>query len=226
MSPSLTLMTKLIRDAEALLRDWEELTNDKRGDLERRSTRWTMSGRQVLTHAGLSDFLEEFNTIARDEFNGWQISRLVGVVESAKECVEHGVVSKLKYLLHAEMFDSVVEQTKGLLNSGYKIPAAVLLRITIERWLRDEGEKAGVKDWKTAKASSVNDGLRTAGVFSTAKWRQVQSLMDVGNAAAHGNEGEFKETGVRRMIDFVETNCIAPLSTPPSEAGVDEEIPF
>ncbi len=52
-----------------------------------------------------------------------------------------------------------------------------------------------------------NDGLKTAGVFTTPKWRLIQGLLDVGNAAAHGNEKEFTEVDVRRMIDFAEANC-------------------
>jgi len=163
----------------------------------------------VLEHAGLETFLSEWVTIVSDGGDpSWKLPLLGGILESARECFESGLTGKFRHLLHAEMFDSLVAQAKELLQTGHKIPAAVLCRIVIERWLRDQGDKAAVPNWETAKASSVNDGLRNAGVFSTPKWRQVQSLLDVGNAAAHGSESEFIGADVGRMIDFAESNCV------------------
>ena len=81
----------------------------------------------------------------------WKLPQLVGLIKSVKECIEYGVTSKLKHLLHAEMFDSLVSQAKGLLETGHKVPAAVLLRIVLERWLRNQGDHAGLPNWGTPR---------------------------------------------------------------------------
>jgi len=162
-----------------------------------------------MEYAGLDSFLAEFEAVEQDSgHEGWKLSRFAGILQSARECLEKGFTGKLKHLLHAEMFDSLVAQAKELHKTDHNIPAAVLCRIVIERWLRDQGDKAKVPNWDSAKASAVNDGLKTAGVFTTPKWRQIQSHLDVGNAAAHGKEKDFTAVDVEKMIDFAEANCV------------------
>lgn len=225
MSPLLSFMSKLLIDSTPLLSDCSDNDRSRQPEFERQCTRWITSGRQALVHSGLDTFLGEYNHIVGEEGGNitWKLPQLVGLIESAKECIEHGVTTKLKHILHAEMFDSMVAQAKGLLDTGHKVPAAVLLRIVLEGWLRDQGDKAGLVNWKTAKVSVVNEGLRTAGVFSTPKWRQIQSLLDVGNAAAHGSISEFTEGDVKRMFEFAEANCGAPNS---GVTGTGEDLPF
>ncbi len=46
------------------------------------------------------------------------------------------------------------------------------------------------------------------GKLTQPKWRLIQSFLDVGNAAAHGKETEFKPADVTRMLDFIEANCL------------------
>jgi len=106
------------------------------------------------------------------------------------------------------MFGSLVEQAKELLESGHSTPAAVLGRIVLERWLRDEAAKAEIQDADSSKVSVLNDNLKNAGAFSLPKWRHVQSLLDVGNAAAHGKESAFSVEDVRRLLTFAESNCV------------------
>ena len=138
----------------------------------------------------------------------WAIARVTGLLQSATECLERGFAGKLKRLLHAEMFDSLASQSRELLQKGHRIPAAVLGRIAIEDWLRDEAEAAGVPNYASVKASTLNEALRAAGVFPQPKWRHIQSLLDIGNAAAHGSEAEFTNDDVTRLITFVEANCL------------------
>jgi len=178
-------------------------------EFDRCFTRWRLSAKKVLEYAGLDSFLADYQVIEEEKCHPARtLPYLAGILQSARECLENGFTGKLRHLLHAEMFNSLVEQAKELLDTGHNIPAAVLCRIVIERWLRDQAEKAGVPNWDKAKASVINDALRNAGVFTTPKWRHVQGLLDVGNAAAHGDEKEFTEADVRRMIDFAEANCM------------------
>jgi hypothetical protein len=172
-------------------------------------TRWLRSCDDVLSYAGLGDYLEQ---VARIRVGGTpgapEIAEITGVLESARDALQQGFVGKIRYLLHAELFNSVLDQAGGLLETGHKIPAAVLGRIVIEGWLRDQAEKAGIAGWEAEKASSLNEELKKAGVFPVPKWRHIQSLIDVGNSAAHGKDAEFSEEDVKRMIAFAQTNCV------------------
>jgi hypothetical protein len=172
-------------------------------------TRWLRSCDDVLGYAGLSDYLEQVARIRiREEPGAPGIAEITGVLESARDALQQGFAGKIRYLLHAELFSSVLDQAGGLLETGHKIPAAVLGRIVIEGWLRDQAEKAGIAGWEAEKASSLNENLKKAGVFPVPKWRHIQSLIDVGNSAAHGKDAEFSEEDVKRMIAFAQTNCV------------------
>src|SRR5262245_22147955 len=105
----LDFMSKLVNESYPLLSDCSDNDRNRLPEFERQCTRWVTSGRQALVLSGLDTFLGEYNKIARDEggATSWKLPQLVGLVESAKECIEHGVTTKLKHLLHAEMFDSV-----------------------------------------------------------------------------------------------------------------------
>jgi hypothetical protein len=113
-----------------------------------------------------------------------------------------GFVGNLRSLVQAEILDSVVNQADVLLKAGQILPAAVLGRIVLERWLRDQANSAGISEAETERASMLNDKLKKAGKLSTPKWRQVQAGLDVGNAAAHGNVNEFSKDDVIRLLTF------------------------
>jgi hypothetical protein len=184
--------------------------NGERSEYIQRVSRWLRSIQQILTYGELNDFLKAINDII-DKYplhvTSDEIAYVAGVLQSAHECMTGGFVGKLKYLIHAEMFDSLLWQAESLLDNGHKITSAVLGRIVIERWLRDQSEKSGISNWETEKASVLNDGLKKNGVYSTPKWRQIQSYLDIGNSAAHGKDSEFSETDVRLLIGFAKANC-------------------
>lgn len=136
-----------------------------------------------------------------------EIAHVAGVLESARDCLAAGFVGKLKHLIHAEMFDSLLQQAEALLKAGHTIPAAVLGRIVIEDWLRDQAEKAGITVAVNEKASVINDSLKKAGVITASRWRQVQSYLDIGNAAAHGRSSEITMEDVGRQLEFAKTAC-------------------
>lgn len=172
-------------------------------------TRWLRSCRDVLSYAGLSDYLLQVASIRMEgEPGAPEIAEITGILESARDALQQGFGGKIRYLLHAELFDSLLDQVGELLETGHKIPAGVLGRIVIERWLRDQAEKATITGWDTDKPSILNENLKKAGVFSVPKWRHIQSLIDVGNLAAHGKDAEYSEEDVKRMIALAQTNCV------------------
>jgi hypothetical protein len=135
----------------------------------------------------------------------------LAAIESAITQIEGGWLSSIRHLLHADIFDSMVAQGIALLDAGHTIPAAVLGRIVIERWLRDQAESAGIPDYDSAKASKLNDALKGAQKYSVARWRQIQAHLDVGNAAAHGDTNDTKgvtDDNVRLLLEYARTNCL------------------
>lgn len=163
MKKIIVFISKLLEETQSLLnlkRDLLKYTgysgHDKRRDeYVRKTSRWLRNIYQVLTYGELKQYLMTINNILYKDplaITGDQIAFVAGVLESAHECLIEGFVGKLKFLIHAEMFDSLLDQADSLLNSGHKIPSAVLGRIVIERWLRDQAEKAEISNWDTAKA--------------------------------------------------------------------------
>jgi hypothetical protein len=171
--------------------------------------RWTESALHALSFAGLEEYRRKI-LAADSESSGSQFaaSVIAGLLQSAVECLDHGFVGRLRHLLHAEVFSSLASQARGLLQSGHLVPAAVLGRIAIEDWLRDEAEKAGITNFDSEKASKLNDSLKAAGKLTQPKWRLIQSFLDVGNSAAHGKTEQFSDADVTRMLDFIESNCL------------------
>ncbi len=181
---------------------------DSRKDFDRNYKRWLLNVERALEFADLKTHMEEFRKARGVEAEAYFLPQITGVLESARDLLEKGFVGKLRHLLHAEMFDTLTAQAKELLNSGHRIPAAVLARIVIERWIRDQADRAGIAEYDSAKASTLNEKLKTNGVFPQPKWRLIQSHLDIGNAAAHGQDSEFTDDDVNRMIEFAEANCV------------------
>ena len=213
MKKIIDFLQGLIAASYALRIEWKNLPRPEDDDhlftyIQMRA-RWLHSCVNVLSYAGLTDYLEQVARIRQDGEPGPAgIAEITGILESARDALQQGLPGKIRYLLHAELFNSVLDQAGGLLETGHRIPAAVLGRIVIEGWLRDQAEKADIAGWEVEKASTLNENLKKAGVFPVPKWRHIQSLIDIGNSAAHGKDAEFSEEDVKRMIVFAQTNCV------------------
>jgi hypothetical protein len=210
---------KTIDRLEELIERWKTIQENVRAiemktDIEREQLRskWErclQSTKNILRYSQLEEFLERIDEIMKNKsYDSFKAAWVIGVLQSAQDELSRGFFGKIKYLLHADFFDSVVDQAKELLRTGHRIPSAVLSRVIIEQWLRDIAEKESISAFDTEKLSNLNNSLKKSGTFSTPKWRQVQSFLDVGNSAAHGKDDEFEDDDIQRMIDFIKTNCM------------------
>ena len=208
-------LRELLEEGNRLKRKWRSSSVTVPGPEDqpplmfpRRMQRWAMDCSAVLHCSQLTQASAYF----RDPVAGWRdrglLETRLAALESAIAQIEGGFVGKIRHLLHADIFDSMIEQAVALLAEGHIIPAAVLGRVVIERWLRDQAEEAGIAEYDTAKASKLNDGLKKAGSYSVAKWRQLQAHLDVGNAAAHGKADEFSADNIRQMLEYARANCL------------------
>jgi hypothetical protein len=187
-----------------------ELMRQSGSTLYQRMQKWVLDCRTVLKYAQLDDHARYFDDIRRLSSGGYVGVRddRLAALESAISQIKGGFVGNIRHLLHADIFDSLIEQGTALLAEGHTIPAAVLGRIVIERWLRDQAEAAGIADHKTAKASKLNDDLKKAGKYPVPKWQQIQAHLAVGNSAAHGKSDEFSAEDVRQLLEYARAKCL------------------
>jgi len=179
-------------------------------ELRLKEQKWVIDCRTVLSFARLPDHARYFRDILSVEsgcYVGVTDDRLAAL-ESAISQIEGGFVGNIRHLLHADIFDSLIEQGTALLAEGHTTPAAVLGRIVIERWLRDQAEAAGIPDHKTAKASKLNDDLKKAAKYPVPKWQQIRAHLAVGNSAAHGKTDEFSPGDVGQLLEWGRANCL------------------
>lgn len=210
MEKMLVFIKSLVEESAVLAELAGESYDERQsGGFERRFTRLVNNVIEILSYASLDSLLQEAKSIKSGSGYSDQsrAAHMAGIIGSAYDLLGNGFIGSVKFLLHADMFASTLEQAKGLKETGHLIPAAVLGRIVIEDWLRDQAEKSGIEVPEGAKASTVNDSLKKSSVFSVPKWRLIQSLLDVGNAAAHGKISEISEGEVSRLLEFIEVNC-------------------
>lgn len=170
---------------------------------------WVLNGRNTLDFAGLGQYAAYFNDIElRGGFRPGASDDRIAALASAISQIEAGFIGNIRHLLHADIFDSMIEQAGALLADGHTIPAAVLGRIVVERWLRDQAEAAAIPNHDAAKAAALNDALKNAGRYSVAKWRQIQAHLDVGNSAAHGEAADVTTDTVRLLLEYARANCV------------------
>jgi len=195
------------------MRNFSSKPYTEREQAAQSKVRWLQSCYNFFDYVPMPIFADKFRQISKSleesylDNPSFTVAELIGVLESARDEISTGFAFKIKYLLHAEFYDSIIDQAENLFKFGHIIPAAVLGRIIIEQWLKDEAEKNNINIEDTDKASVINDRLKTAKIFSTPKWRQIQSLIDVGNAAAHGKSDEIEDSSIKLMFEFIRSNC-------------------
>lgn len=131
-----------------------------------------------------------------------KIRNLVAVLAAALEDLRGGYLIGQEFLVAGAMFDDVLQEAKHLQQVGHKDAAAVLGRIVLEDALRRLARSIELDD--TGKVSGVNDRLKGAGLLTQPRWRGVQKMLDIGNAAAHGKFDQYSDGEVARMLDNIE----------------------
>lgn len=134
--------------------------------------------------------------------HSYDIYPIIGVLSGALDDLEKGYLLGQEFLTAGEVFDSILEQAKQLVQSGYKDPAAVLARVVLEDALKRLARGEGIDD--NLKPSAMNDELKKKGKYPQTQWRLTQAWLDIGNAAAHGRVNEYKTDDVVNMIAGLE----------------------
>jgi hypothetical protein len=170
---------------------------------------WLTKGRNIIEIAlgNQSPHLRHFDNLipksgisnivyAREVYN------FIGVLTAALDDLENGYLLGQEFFIASEVFDSIMEQARYLLQNNYKDPAAVLARVVLEDSLKRIARVEGIDE--NQKASIINDELKKKSRFSQPQWRFIQGWLDIGNSAAHGKFDQYTQDDVVKMIDDVE----------------------
>jgi len=127
--------------------------------------------------------------------------RLRAILLAAKADFDGGHMTSMSAIIHAEVFDSELDQARALLKSGYKTPAAVIAGVVIETAIRQLCANRGIA---AGKLDKMNADLCKAGLYTLLVQKRVTALADIRNNAAHGHPDKFNDDDVDDMIRQVE----------------------
>ncbi|MHA1500143.1 MAG: DUF4145 domain-containing protein [Promethearchaeota archaeon] len=140
----------------------------------------------------------------RKKGNSYFMPGCLGVLESAYEDFKLGLLEDTKALITAEVFTDFIEQAEYLLDEGYKLPAAVLMRGVLEDSLRTlYNKEIRIPLPDKPKLEWMNAELVKAGIYNKNVQKQVTAWAGIGNSAAHMKIDEFSKIDVKNMISGI-----------------------
>ena len=112
-------------------------------------------------------------------------------------------------LVHADTHADMIEMSRGLLSSGYKDAAAVIIGTALELHLKAMAGAAGIATvdakGKPVKADTLKAELRKLGTYSVIQDKQITYWLGVRNSAAHGSYEDYSKDDVSGMINGIAT---------------------
>ena len=137
-------------------------------------------------------------------FDGWESNFLdsQAIFKAAREDYEGGYLFNIRTLAKAEVLADAMAQAKELLHAGYKDPACILARVSLESALKDLAGKFGVTE---GKLDRMNADLCKAGAYNMAKQKQITAWVEICNKAAHGDWTQYTEQDAAATVGGVET---------------------
>jgi hypothetical protein len=130
------------------------------------------------------------------------LHKMMAVFSAAREDFDGGYLTSIRSLVQAELFDSELDQSKELLKSGYKVPAAVIAGTVLETALRELCDRNN--NIPHGKLDKMNADLARAGVYNANQLKRITAIAGIRNSAAHGKPDQFTDDDVEGMIEDVE----------------------
>jgi hypothetical protein len=132
-----------------------------------------------------------------------KLSNQINILISAKTRID-SILSDIRGFLRTELFDTEIEQAKGLQEAGYLRAAGTIAGVVLERHLSSVCASHAIKfQKKKPTISDYNDALKES-VYDTINWRWIQRLSDIRNLCAHKKDREPTETEVIELISGVD----------------------
>ena len=128
---------------------------------------------------------------------GSHTSLLLATFKAAKNDYGGGHLGRVRSLVVAEVGDDVLEQAEALHKSGYKDPACILARVSLEIALRDLCDRQGLDH---GKLDRMNADLAKLEAYNKSMQKQITAWAGRGNDAAHGDWDQYTSDDVKDMI--------------------------
>ena len=181
-------------------------------------TEWYLNCVHLLEKLEFNQLLESFENLQIKKEGGLKqyadtakYKIRLAILKSALEQLKLSHLQSLKSIISAEHLGSLFDQGRELFEKKHTNVAAILCRIVIEFKLRDLCQShnitTSIKDKTPSKhrsASDLNIDLKKNNVYPQHMERKIQSYLDIGNDAAHGNFQNYKDEDIKGMINFIE----------------------
>jgi hypothetical protein len=141
-----------------------------------------------------------------------RLVELAAIAKALREDIQAGWLASVVELAHADTYNDYLERAEGLLGQGYKDAAAVIAGTSLEVHLKSLAVKHGVDlqlpTGNPKKANTLAADLKHAGVYNAVEHQQILAWQTLRNAAAHGQYGDYDDTGVKGLIEGVRTFAV------------------
>jgi hypothetical protein len=148
-----------------------------------------------------SQYLIQLRSFDSDYLPTFQ--RAQAIVRRVRDDYAKGYLKDLRELAAAEVFTDFLDMADHLHANGYCIAAASIAGAVLEDGLRRLHVKH-IGPWEgDSSIAKLNDGLRKAGVYAQAMWRQIQAWGDIRNDGDHGHFDKVDAGQVKLMVSGV-----------------------
>jgi len=145
-------------------------------------------------------WLEVLNSTDQYDNSAIHVKKLLDTLSSIKSEIENNHLASFNQIVQSETLIDLLEQAEHLLSKNYFLAAGVIGRAILEQSLRDSCKANNInieKDKPTL--NDFNIGLYKSEVYNKSKMKLIDSLISIGNDAAHNIEGLTKRD-VKRLI--------------------------
>lgn len=132
------------------------------------------------------------------------MSHYLSVLRALSEELQIGFLYGVEILVAKDMLETIIEETKALLQAKYKDAAAIYCRVILETSVKKLCDNNKISYRKKEKLSSISNKLKKKGLLNLPEWRQIQAWTDIGNSAAHGKFSDYAEDDVKNMLNGIE----------------------
>jgi hypothetical protein len=163
---------------------------------------WGLSARNLLAQlVGRSgDYYNTFDWGLQGYGTLRGLKQAAAALQAVRDDYAAGLLGDLQLMIAAQVFGDFLDMADHLHSQGYKDAAASIAGAVLEDALRELHLKH-VGEWEgESRIGKLNEGLKQAGLYGQAVWRQIQVWADIRNDAAHGHFANVDTTAVQQMI--------------------------
>lgn len=184
---------------------WIKLVKEQTVD-ESLYHKWCLNVLNLLRQACGEDsyYYQKFSSLyEKDELCSFaHFQKLNVLFDAAKDDYTGGYIMPIETLVHAEVFDDLLEQAEELLKNGYYVAAGVCAGIVLETTLRNLCQQYNI-DTQNKKLDTMNSELVKVNAYTKLEQKNITMLAHIRNCAAHGKTDELNKKDVEKLINEV-----------------------